>query len=255
MGSVSACTSPCRCSIAAQPERATGARAVAQAEARADAFQASLRAQIAALRDDGRSNGAKRRIAIAPRRQRSADQLERIAQVSYEAGERGILELLDALSKRRRRAHASGGAGCRRASGGDRARIRQRMGDSVMTMKRLVDSDGFSCGVLPSCGAARPAQAPARQRPRRSTSRAGPTRRSCSWSIRHSWLGRRFASPFISRRLADFSALNAGRPGIEMTPESGGAPVTLARLRAIRPGVFRVEGQLPPAGQYRWALS
>src|SRR5215208_3423468 len=28
-------------------------------------------------------------------------------------------------------------------------------------------------------------------------------------------------------RLSDFSALNAGRPRIEMTPESGGTPVTL----------------------------
>jgi cobalt-zinc-cadmium efflux system membrane fusion protein len=55
-------------------------------------------------------------------------------------------------------------------------------------------------------------------------------------------------------RLNDFSALNAGRPSIEMTPESGGAAVTLAGSDPLRPGAFRVEGKLPPAGRYRWAL-
>ena len=55
-------------------------------------------------------------------------------------------------------------------------------------------------------------------------------------------------------RLQDFSALNAGRPSIEMTPESGGSPVTLRGSEPLRPGAFRVEGTLPPAGRYRWAL-
>ena len=43
-------------------------------------------------------------------------------------------------------------------------------------------------------------------------------------------------------RLEDFSALNSGRPRIEMTPEGGGAPVTLAGSGPLRPGAFRVEG-------------
>ena len=55
-------------------------------------------------------------------------------------------------------------------------------------------------------------------------------------------------------RLSDFSALNAGRPHIEMTPESGGGPTTLAGTDPLRPGAFRVEGTIPPPGQYRWAL-
>jgi len=55
-------------------------------------------------------------------------------------------------------------------------------------------------------------------------------------------------------RLADFSALNAGRPSIQMTPESGGAAVTLPGTDPLRPGAFRVEGTLPAAGRYRWAL-
>jgi RND family efflux transporter MFP subunit len=55
-------------------------------------------------------------------------------------------------------------------------------------------------------------------------------------------------------RLMDFSALNAGRPSIEMTPESGGSPTTLPGSDPLRPGAFRVEGTMPMAGRYRWAL-
>jgi RND family efflux transporter MFP subunit len=55
-------------------------------------------------------------------------------------------------------------------------------------------------------------------------------------------------------RLADFSAMNAGRPRLEFTPESGGAPVVLQGSPPSRPGVFRVEGAAPAAGRYRWAL-
>ena len=55
-------------------------------------------------------------------------------------------------------------------------------------------------------------------------------------------------------RLGDFTALNAGRPRIEMTPDGGGTVVTLPGSEPLRPGAFRVEGQLPSAGRYRWAL-
>jgi membrane fusion protein, heavy metal efflux system len=55
-------------------------------------------------------------------------------------------------------------------------------------------------------------------------------------------------------RLDDFSALNAGRPGIQLSPEAGGAPVTLPGSEPLRPGAFRVEGTLPAAGRYQWAL-
>jgi cobalt-zinc-cadmium efflux system outer membrane protein len=78
-----------------RPERALSQARAAQAEARADAFRLVLRGQIAALR-----------AAVIERREVSeryrtqavagADQIERIARVSYEAGERSILELLDA---------------------------------------------------------------------------------------------------------------------------------------------------------------
>src|SRR5688572_19947705 len=55
-------------------------------------------------------------------------------------------------------------------------------------------------------------------------------------------------------RMSDFSAMTAGRPRIEFTPESGGTPVTLQGNEPSRPGVFRVQAALPPAGRYRWAL-
>ena len=78
-----------------RPERALAEARAKQAEARADAFRVALRAEIASLR-----------VAVMERRE-TADryrtaavngigEIERIAQVSYDAGERGILELLDA---------------------------------------------------------------------------------------------------------------------------------------------------------------
>ncbi len=79
----------------AQPERAMAHARLAQAEARVEAFRVAVRAQIAAARAMvlERREAADRYRAAATE---SADRLERIAQVSYEAGERGILELLDA---------------------------------------------------------------------------------------------------------------------------------------------------------------
>ena len=66
-----------------------------QAEARLAALQSSLRAHVLALRAaviERRQAAERYRAATAA----SASELERIAQVSYDAGERGILELLDA---------------------------------------------------------------------------------------------------------------------------------------------------------------
>lgn len=55
-------------------------------------------------------------------------------------------------------------------------------------------------------------------------------------------------------RLSDFSAMTAGRPRLEFTLESGGAPSVLQGNTPSRPGVFRVEGTVPAAARYRWAL-
>lgn len=78
-----------------RPERALAQARASQAEARVAAFRRVLRGQIEALRAAvvERRDAAQRYRAQAVS---SADQIERIAQVSYEAGERGILELLDA---------------------------------------------------------------------------------------------------------------------------------------------------------------
>jgi outer membrane protein, heavy metal efflux system len=76
-----------------RPEHAIATARAAQADAQVIALTASRRAQIAALRAvvTERRSGAE-----AYRKSTGGDQIERIAQVSYEAGERGILELLDA---------------------------------------------------------------------------------------------------------------------------------------------------------------
>ena len=79
----------------AQPERALARARAAQAQARIEAFRAVLRADIAAVRAtvlERRQTAERYRSAAVA----GADQIERIAQVSYDAGERGILELLDA---------------------------------------------------------------------------------------------------------------------------------------------------------------
>ena len=77
------------------PERALAAARAAQAEARAASFRAVLRGEVAALREAVtlRRAAAERYRAEAVN---NAAEIERIALVSYDAGERGILELLDA---------------------------------------------------------------------------------------------------------------------------------------------------------------
>jgi cobalt-zinc-cadmium efflux system outer membrane protein len=80
----------------ARPERALAAARAAQAELGAASFRAVLRSQVGALREAvlQRRTAADRYRSEAVR---SAAQIEQIAQVSYDAGERGILELLDAF--------------------------------------------------------------------------------------------------------------------------------------------------------------
>jgi len=78
-----------------RPERALAVARASQADAHAASFRQVLRGQVAALRE----GVIQRRAAAARYRAEAvggAADIERIAQVSYEAGERGILELLDA---------------------------------------------------------------------------------------------------------------------------------------------------------------
>jgi cobalt-zinc-cadmium efflux system outer membrane protein len=79
----------------ARPERAAAEARGRQARAEADVLRHTIRAQIAAWRA---AVLERRTVAERYRSTSSADvdRIERIAQVSYEAGERGILELLDA---------------------------------------------------------------------------------------------------------------------------------------------------------------
>ena len=78
-----------------QPEHALASARLTQAETGAAAFRAVLRGEAAVLRE----SVLQRRAAAERYRAQAiegAAQIERIAQVSYDAGERGILELLDA---------------------------------------------------------------------------------------------------------------------------------------------------------------
>jgi cobalt-zinc-cadmium efflux system outer membrane protein len=78
-----------------RPERALAEARGREAEARAEAFRLVLRTEIAALRAavmERRETADRYRTAAV----NSAGEIERIAQVGYDAGERGILELLDA---------------------------------------------------------------------------------------------------------------------------------------------------------------
>jgi cobalt-zinc-cadmium efflux system outer membrane protein len=78
-----------------KPERALALARASQAQARIDAFRVALRSDLAALRAtvlERRDTADRYRSAAV----NGAREIERIAQVSYDAGERGILELLDA---------------------------------------------------------------------------------------------------------------------------------------------------------------
>ena len=79
-----------------RPERAVAQARVSQAQAELDAFRVTLRADVAAARVAAQ---VRRRVAQSYRELALSNvgEVERIARVSYDAGERGILELLDAL--------------------------------------------------------------------------------------------------------------------------------------------------------------
>jgi cobalt-zinc-cadmium efflux system outer membrane protein len=79
----------------ARPERAVAQARVIQAQAELEAFRVTLRADVAAARVSAQ---VRRRVAESYRELALSNvgEVERIARVSYDAGERGILELLDA---------------------------------------------------------------------------------------------------------------------------------------------------------------
>jgi len=79
----------------ARPERAAAQARASQVRAETEALRLSLRSEIDVWREAvlaRREIAARYRSAIAP----SMDQIERIAQVSYDAGEGSLLEVLDA---------------------------------------------------------------------------------------------------------------------------------------------------------------
>src|SRR6266545_7934609 len=55
-------------------------------------------------------------------------------------------------------------------------------------------------------------------------------------------------------QMADFKPVAAGQAKVEFSPEVGGQATALVGPKPSRPGAFRVEGAVPAAGRYRWAL-
>ena len=92
----SACRPRCRSSIPGVPSGRRPRPAPTRPQAQREAFRLVLRADIEAARS---AAVERRRAAEAYRAaaSKNAGEIERIAQVSYDAGERGILELLDAF--------------------------------------------------------------------------------------------------------------------------------------------------------------
>ena len=228
-----------------KPERALAEARAKQADAQADMFRITLRSEITALRAEvaGRREAAARYRTAAVG---GAGEIERIARVSYDAGERGILELLDAYRTGIDRARPPGGARSHGAAGRNRAGIRQRLGDSLMkTLLMLI--------ALAATGCAREATAPPKEAPMLNvTNWTSKTELYMEYPPLVAGHAVRFAVHLT--KLDDFQALNAGTPSIELTPESGGAKTTLHGTAPSRPGAFRVDGTPPAAGRYRWAL-
>ena len=79
-----------------RPEHAVALARASQAQAEMEAFRVVLRADVAAARSAAqeRRRAAETYRALALK---NIGEVERIARVSYDAGERGILELLDAF--------------------------------------------------------------------------------------------------------------------------------------------------------------
>ena len=124
----SASTSPIPLFDQAKPEQALAQARRAQAEARIAAFQAVLHADVAALRTivlERRQAADSYRASTAT----SAAQLERIAQVSYDAGGAQHSRAGRRLSEQRFNETAAGRAGRGGASRRNRARTCERMGD------------------------------------------------------------------------------------------------------------------------------
>lgn len=66
--------------------------------------------------------------------------------------------------------------------------------------------------------------------------------------------GRRALFAVHLTQMADFKPVADGQATIEFTPEAGGSPIAVTGPKPSRPGAFRVEGAVPAAGRYRWAL-
>ena len=192
-------------------ERAGGGASRSGGSTRRGVPELAARAGRGASRDCARATAGRRRIPRLHGDQRQ--QLERIAQVSYDAGERGILELLDAYRSGAAARTRQVAAGRRRPSGGDRARTGERMGDPMMRRTlsiALILGVGLERGMPSS--ARRTGAGLAVTELRRSTSRAGRSRPNCTWSTRRSSRAATIRFAVHLTRLADFQRARRRTP-------------------------------------------
>src|SRR6187549_4026143 len=115
------------------------------------------------------------------------------------------------------------------------------MGDSVMraTSRTTVAAALLGCVLAGGCRRAAAPAAPA----------ALPTLDVTNWTDKSELFmeypplvaGQTVRFAVHLTQLRDFSAVNAGRPHIEFTPEAGGPAIAVPGSEPLRPGAFRVE--------------
>ena len=234
----SASTSPSRSSIARSPNRRWRERGAPRPKRGVGGLQASLRAQSRrASRGRARAAAGGRPLSGVDSGQRGAARTHRAGQLRRRRARHP--RTARRVSQQRRGASASGGARRRGASGGDRARIRERMGDPVMRRTLHDRARSARSAGEPACrrGGDRRRPGSSRRRPHARRDELDGADRA----LHGASAARRGTNRSVCRAPDDgsptFSALNAGRPSIEMTPESGrrgGRPAGLGAAAARR---------------------
>src|SRR5262245_44789601 len=127
------------------------------------------------------------------------------------------------------------------------------MGDVPMNLNATRFSLAVLIALLPLSGCGRPAEQPATEI---------PTLNVTNWTTKTELYmeypalvtGQKALFAVHLTKLDDFKPLSAGRPRIEFSSDSGSGAKTLQGNPPSRPGAFRVEGEPPTPGTYRWAL-
>ena len=242
----------CRCSIAASRNARSPRPARRQADARADAFRMTLRAEIAALRAavlERRDTAG----ALSRRRRRAAPAKSSASRRSATTpASAAFWSCSTPTGRARPRASA------RQHSILPRARRRSNSNSSAAGRFRDDDDNASPVGTA-SCRSS--AAACAQSQPTR-RKREPPSLNVTDWTEKTELYmeypplvaGQSALFAVHLTKLDDFQALTAGTPSLEFTPEAGGPRNSAARSAALAPGRVSRRGTPPAAGRYRWAL-